>query len=215
MFNFENAIAAWRKQMSAGGIKTSVVLDELETHLRDDVEQQLRSGINAQQTFESAAQHIGKAVTLKNEFSKVDHTGGQKREFSGNFGVAFALIYLFASTFALMKIEMNLSERILGFSAGIMVVLSFCSLQFRGKFLPPVHNCQARKAIQFACTLSALVWLPSYFYLILPRFDFTLDRLVAAILWAIVPGVALACISSWTKRPTQNIFPLQRIPSPN
>jgi ferritin-like metal-binding protein YciE len=42
MFDPEQTIAEWRRQMAAGGIKTPEVLNELESHLREDVEQQER-----------------------------------------------------------------------------------------------------------------------------------------------------------------------------
>src|SRR3954468_4232181 len=74
MFNLDQAIAAWRQQMSAGGIKTRAILDELESHLRDDIEQQLRSGIAAQSAFENAAREIGQPYALKTEFAKVGAT---------------------------------------------------------------------------------------------------------------------------------------------
>ncbi|MDB6122600.1 MAG: hypothetical protein JWQ71_1593 [Pedosphaera sp.] len=74
MFNLEQAIVAWRQQMSAGGIKTPEPLDELESHLREDIEEQLRSGITAQQAFASAVQRIGQASALKLEFEKIGQT---------------------------------------------------------------------------------------------------------------------------------------------
>jgi len=42
MFNLEQAILDWRRQMAASGIKAPDVLDELESHLRDDVEAHVR-----------------------------------------------------------------------------------------------------------------------------------------------------------------------------
>ncbi len=48
MFNLEQAISEWRRQMLAAGLKTPVPLEELESHLRQDVEQQMQLGINAQ-----------------------------------------------------------------------------------------------------------------------------------------------------------------------
>ncbi len=39
MFNLEQAIADWRRQMLAVGIKTPVPLEELEIHLRDEIEE--------------------------------------------------------------------------------------------------------------------------------------------------------------------------------
>jgi hypothetical protein len=47
MFNLDQAIADWRRQMLAAGIKTPVPLEELEIHLREDVEQQMQSGLRA------------------------------------------------------------------------------------------------------------------------------------------------------------------------
>lgn len=70
MFNLEQSIADWRKQMLAGGIKTPVPLTELESHLRDDVEQQLRKGIGAQAAFDAAAKQLGRADMLRQEFKQ-------------------------------------------------------------------------------------------------------------------------------------------------
>ena len=37
--------------MIGGGIKTPVPLEELESHLREEVENQIRAGLNAEQAF--------------------------------------------------------------------------------------------------------------------------------------------------------------------
>jgi hypothetical protein len=39
MFDLEQSIATWRRQMLDAGIKAPVPLEELESHLRDDIEQ--------------------------------------------------------------------------------------------------------------------------------------------------------------------------------
>lgn len=70
MFNLDQAIAEWRRQMAAAGIRTPEALKELETHLRDDVEHRIRSGVSAEQAFDSAVQQLGSANTLKAEFAK-------------------------------------------------------------------------------------------------------------------------------------------------
>jgi hypothetical protein len=51
MFDLDAAITAWRRQMFACGIKSPNILDELESHLRDGVDQQVRSGLSVQQAF--------------------------------------------------------------------------------------------------------------------------------------------------------------------
>jgi hypothetical protein len=72
MFDLEQAISDWRRQVAAGGIQAPEVLDELESHLRDDVEQQVRSGLGVQQAFEAATRRIGQATVLQAEFDKAD-----------------------------------------------------------------------------------------------------------------------------------------------
>ncbi len=70
MFDLEQAIAEWRTQMLAAGIQSPVPLEELEMHLRDEIEQQMKSGLNEQEIFNSAVQKIGQAGLLKAEFKK-------------------------------------------------------------------------------------------------------------------------------------------------
>ena len=79
MFNLEQAIAEWRKRMAAGGINSSAVLDELESHLREDVEQ-LQKGRTEQQAFEAAVLQIGQAGILKCEFAKNGRATGVAAE---------------------------------------------------------------------------------------------------------------------------------------
>jgi hypothetical protein len=72
MFNLEQSIAEWRRQMLAAGIKWPVPLEELESHLREEIERQMKSGMGEQQAFEIAALQIGEAVGIKSEFGKID-----------------------------------------------------------------------------------------------------------------------------------------------
>ena len=74
MFDLEQAIADWRRQMLAAGIKTPVPLEELESHLREAVEQQVRAGFNDQIAFGMAARQIGQTGDLQTEFAKVRET---------------------------------------------------------------------------------------------------------------------------------------------
>ena len=60
--------------MLAAGIKTPVPLEELESHLREDVENQMPPGLSAQQAFETTVRQIGQGDVLKNEFAKVGGT---------------------------------------------------------------------------------------------------------------------------------------------
>ena len=59
--------------MLAAGITAPVPLEELEIHLREDVEQQMRLEASAAQAFAAAVRRIGPARDIQAEFSK---TGG-------------------------------------------------------------------------------------------------------------------------------------------
>src|SRR5438046_458845 len=74
-FNLEEAIAVWRKRMAAQAVKSREILEELESHLRDDVEAQMKSGMSAQEGFEAAVERIGQPRALQREFIK---TGDRK-----------------------------------------------------------------------------------------------------------------------------------------
>ena len=72
MFDLDQAIVEWRRQMAAAGINNPETLDELESHLRDDVERgQERPGFSAAQAFAGAVEQMGQIAALKTEFRKV------------------------------------------------------------------------------------------------------------------------------------------------
>jgi len=72
MHNFEPEIIDWRRQMIAAGIKNADVLDELESHLCEDIEQKLRAGADAGQVFETATARFGEPGALKAEFDRIE-----------------------------------------------------------------------------------------------------------------------------------------------
>ena len=77
MFEVEQAMATWRRQMSEAGLAEQV-LDELESHLCDDLERRTRSGENVQQAFEAALLTLGEANALAK--SLVQPVGFIKRQ---------------------------------------------------------------------------------------------------------------------------------------
>jgi hypothetical protein len=74
MFELERAISEWRREMQCRGIKGTETLDEMESHLRDELEEQVRSGTEIQQAFESARTRMGQSESLRLEFKKIRST---------------------------------------------------------------------------------------------------------------------------------------------
>jgi len=63
MFDRERAISNWREEMSARDLSDAVV-DELESHLRDELEAQVRAGVGSEDAFTTAVQRVGRADVL-------------------------------------------------------------------------------------------------------------------------------------------------------
>ena len=72
MFNLEQAIADWRRKMLAVGIETPIPLEELELHLREEMERQVGNGKDDQQAFETAVEKVGQGGSIANEFLKIN-----------------------------------------------------------------------------------------------------------------------------------------------
>jgi hypothetical protein len=70
MNSLDMEIAQWRQQMLAVGIKRADVLDELESHLREDVERRIRSGTDEARALRTSIQQLGRPSSLKTEFEK-------------------------------------------------------------------------------------------------------------------------------------------------
>ena len=58
--------------MLAAGIKSPVPLEELEIHLREEIEQHIKSGLNEAEAFQAVVEKIGQAHLLQKEFKKVE-----------------------------------------------------------------------------------------------------------------------------------------------
>ena len=72
MFDLEQSIAEWRREMRAAGFRNRGQLDELEGHLREEVESQTNAGTAAREAFETAVQRLGAATALEAEFQAAE-----------------------------------------------------------------------------------------------------------------------------------------------
>lgn len=136
MFELNRAIADWRHELAAGGIASSEVLDELESHLRDDVERRTRSGAKPEGALQSAIEQIGGIKNLKAEFEKVHNKERKymKRALiiGGIIGVLVGMAFVMPAV-AQYQHEgaMKNSEPWL-FLLGSLLTLAGCGAAFRG-----------------------------------------------------------------------------------
>ena len=81
--------------MLAAGIQSPVPMEELEIHLREEIERQMKSGANQQHAFETAHAQIGQAEPIKAEFKKADgFLGWLGENKQSRINRCFALLWL-------------------------------------------------------------------------------------------------------------------------
>ena len=169
MFNLDHAITEWQKQMLAAGIKTPVPLEELEIHLREDIAQQMQSGLSAQQAFGIAVKKIGQAPELKREFKKVSAPMEMQKiiKLAGVICVAVALVcHLFTCSpvvFALIfahGLRVSLITRMLAWAILVIpVAITVLSWKYNHKLLPVIRNQPFRRAVGIVCYVGCLLWI--------------------------------------------------------
>jgi len=159
MRNLDEMIAEWRKRMAAGGIKSPAVLDELESHLREDVEREIRA--DEAGAFENAVKRMGRSELLKVEFAKIEES--KEKRMSRIIGIAccaFAALYSMALAPALFFVhELSARQRALGLSAIVLTLLALITLRLNYKILPVIRNRCIRTWAVAASAFASVGWL--------------------------------------------------------
>src|SRR5262245_16820388 len=97
MHNLKKLIAEWRKVLSATPNVAEETLDELENHLRETVDQFVRSGLTESEAFERAVQQLGRTSTIAAEFKKLDQPTWLPIKIVIGAGIAAALVFVILS----------------------------------------------------------------------------------------------------------------------
>jgi hypothetical protein len=198
MFDLEQSIAEWRRQMLAAGIQTPVPLEELEIHLREDIAQQMKTGSNQQDAFTSAVQKLGSAHTVQTEFMKVDKTHSALKWKLMEIGLTLAtiLVPLLFGGIVLKRasfIDMTVAEELSSLAALAAFSLLAWSGRLGHRLLPVIQNKRIRDAIRFSCCVPLPLWWIVFLNFIVPRHDFTMGEFLVAFTWAFFTPVG-ACI---------------------
>ncbi|MFZ0827447.1 MAG: hypothetical protein WAO02_08480 [Verrucomicrobiia bacterium] len=202
MFDLEQSIAEWRQRMLATGIRTPVPLEELESHLREELERQKQLGLVDRQAFELATQQIGQARALRSEFEKNDTSiGARFVELAGiAWGVIAGLFSLWILLVLLAIHEANWAGRMLGLVAVAATVFSW---RYGYRLLPVIRHRLVRTFIGFAGCVASVVWMGIFVKLILPplieQVEIFPGRLMVSFLWAWTVAAALASLAHGLK----------------
>jgi len=194
MFNLDQEITEWRSQMSAAGLKTVEFLNELESHVRDDVAEQVRTGVNAEEAFAAAVLRIGPAGVVQAEFAK-SRTRLIRQKLMLLVGLGFAGFILFLSAFTFYLMEMNAGAQLLAFTAIAVILLAGWGWRYAVPFLPAIQRRRSRLITGSCVGLSGIAVTAFLVNVIVPHFEAFGERVqFVACLWSLIPAMILGCL---------------------
>jgi hypothetical protein len=148
MFDLEKAIAEWRRRMLAAGISAPESLDELESHLREEIEERMRLGLDAQRAFEAAVERVGQPSALGAEFAKLSLSRRTlPLKYLRIFCFLAAPLGLLTGTWTFLEAGIAPTQRILGMSGVTIITFYLGALPFLQRLLPDANRAGVRKAI--------------------------------------------------------------------
>lgn len=181
--------------MAAGGIKNAAVLDELESHLREDVERQVRAGASAERSFEIAVQRIGPATALKSEFRKTNLGGVLEKLMIAAAALVMAF-GAFLSVVTLLLCYPNTGERLMGFLAIGATFGTAWGWPAVVSHFPIIYPKKKRQLMEILCLAAGFGASTFYVQLILPYFEHRADGMLPPIgflaIFPVAVGFALA-----------------------
>lgn len=169
MFNLDQAIIEWRRKMSAGGVNDPTVLDELESHVREEVERQMRAGVETQKAFELAVRKIGPASALKNEFRKSSGPVIVEKLMLGAAVLVLAF-GIFLSAVTIVFCYLTLAERITGAIAMTMTVVTAFAWPAFVSRLPGIRSKRKLHVAQILCLAAGFGVCTLHIQLVVNRF---------------------------------------------
>ena len=211
MFQIEQAITDWRKQMSTG-LRDGDALDELENHLREEIARQNKAGVDEQKAFEAAVARIGNAAELNAQFKtarerrswwQINLTGSSELErkmveflmlgvglyLSG--GMSYCILFKRGSCS-----DMNPSQQASALTAALLIGLLVAFGKYLHPFLPVLASLRVRNTAIFTGIGLILAEFCVLFWVVLPRATFTISQLIVVLLWAMVPWGASVGIAA-------------------
>lgn len=194
MFNLEQSITEWRQRMLAAGIKTPVPLEELELHLREEIERQTQSGFSDAEAFQMAVANIGPAQVLQNEFEQAGQNEELLRSERTQFGTVALLgsVQLVLIGAVLFNSEMTSGQRTSGMAAIATSILLAVIVGRSHRVFPVIHNQWRRQAVCFTAGMIPMgLWLSICARCFLLGHEFPFGQWLASLLWATSPPLGL------------------------
>ena len=186
MFNLEGTVSRWRRQMVAAGIKPAEALNELESHLRDEIEHEMRLGASGEQAFQIATQRLGNVAAIKQEFQKIYRTTLRLEKLMIAICVFFVGFIILLSTLTVALCFTGIGERLVASLAVASILVVACRWRYALPFLPVIPWTGRRWTIGLACIGFGFVAGLLFCQWFLPFFERGPDHMLPGVgLWAV------------------------------
>jgi hypothetical protein len=192
MLDLEQAISEWRQGLAASRIAATVI-DELESHLREEIMRQIESGSSAADAFEYAMRRIGPAGMLKAEFERAQELPeAGLRKWAGIAYTTEIVAYTLLQIRQLARSAPTDGELRLGIAALVVtMVLAYSGWRWVPSLWSLIASQRVRRCLGIGGCIAGPAWLVVFALWILPRFDFTPGGFAVVLLWALMPLVTL------------------------
>lgn len=194
MFNLEQSIAEWRRGLAKAGVRSPKVLEELESHLREEIERQTKCGVGLEGAFGVALQALGPADAIQNEFGKAEGVSAVTSRLM--FGICALLVGLSSllSALAIYECYTAMSDRLIAALAIICILVVACGWGTAVGFLPQIGNPRKRWAAGLATIGLGVILCNLFTGLVLPYFERKGEQQLPAIgIWAVFIIAIFAC----------------------
>jgi len=188
MFNLENAIRIWRRQLAEGGITSVEILEELESHLREEVDEQIRCGKAPEEAFKSALRQMGHSRELSAEFSKLPAGREEKPKYLTTFCFVAAVFIAINVAPMFKELAANASIGSVPGVTGMLAIIAYLvALPFCYRRLPSKRRPAVAWALSFG-TLLIHFWILLALLSALNLVQVKLGEITVQLFWSAVPA---------------------------
>jgi hypothetical protein len=194
MFDIEKAISNWRGEMTARGINAPDILDELESHLRDEIASRINSGCGEENAFHAAVRNIGEGTALQAEFAKISAAALRSNKFLKRSCRVAALFMLLINTWTLLSYELSTLQRLFG----IIAVTIICFyLAWLPHWLETFRGCRRSWRASLIKAATIVIWLWPVVALLETQRILRLELgiLPATLIWCVYAAVVMTTVA--------------------
>lgn len=195
MFDLQSSLKTWRRGMRGAGLKKSALLDELEGHMLDQIEELTTAGLSLEEAFRSAVLSIGSPRELEAEFEKVRWSNEERRRDEGRiwFLALLGSFTLGLSAAILLVPDISVEQR----GSGMAAIITLPGLAFVGRaVLGAIAVPRFKFATLTGAGLLAVAWVCLHAWRL--RYDEILfGESLAVLLWAACPAYGFMAGVQW------------------